>query len=46
MKTSKARTPDMGRAMRVAKKLQYGCTWINTRSMLVNTVARHGMVKV
>ena len=33
-------TQDVSRAMRVAKKLQYGCTWINTHFMLVRIVAR------
>ena len=34
---------DVGRAMRVAKQLQYGCTWINTHFMLVNEMPHGGM---
>ena len=30
-------------AMRVAKKLQYGCTWINTHFMLVNEMPHGGL---
>jgi aminobutyraldehyde dehydrogenase len=37
-------TKDVSRAMRVSKKLQYGCTWINTHFMLVNEMP-HGGVK-
>ncbi|MBX3636576.1 MAG: gamma-aminobutyraldehyde dehydrogenase [Rubrivivax sp.] len=37
-------TQDVGRAMQVARKLQYGCTWINTHFMLVNEMP-HGGVK-
>jgi len=36
-------TTDIGRAMRVAKKLQYGCTWINTHFMLANEMPHGGM---
>ena len=36
-------TQDVSRAMRVAKKLQYGCTWINTHFMLVNEMPHGGM---
>ncbi len=36
-------TQDLSRAMRVAKKLQYGCTWINTHFMLVNEMPHGGM---
>jgi aminobutyraldehyde dehydrogenase len=36
-------TQDISRAMRVAKKLQYGCTWINTHFMLVNEMPHGGM---
>jgi aminobutyraldehyde dehydrogenase len=37
-------TQDIGRAMKVSRKLQYGCTWINTHFMLVNEMP-HGGVK-
>ena len=36
-------TSDLGKAMRAAKKLQYGCTWINTHFMLVNEMPHGGM---
>jgi len=36
---------DVRKAMRVAKRLQYGCTWINTHFMLVNEMP-HGGVKM
>jgi aminobutyraldehyde dehydrogenase len=36
-------TKDVARAMRVAKKLQYGCTWINTHFMLVSEMPHGGM---
>jgi aminobutyraldehyde dehydrogenase len=36
-------TQDVGRAMQVARKLQYGCTWINTHFMLVNEMPHGGM---
>lgn len=37
-------TQDASRAMGVAKKLQYGCTWINTHFMRVDEL-RHGRLK-
>ncbi|UCE32776.1 MAG: gamma-aminobutyraldehyde dehydrogenase [Burkholderiales bacterium] len=36
-------TKDIGKALRVAKKLQYGCTWINTHFMLANEMPHGGM---
>jgi aminobutyraldehyde dehydrogenase len=36
-------TQDIGRAMKVARKLQYGCTWINTHFMLVNEMPHGGL---
>jgi aminobutyraldehyde dehydrogenase len=36
-------TQDVANAMRVAKKLQYGCTWINTHFMLVNEMPHGGL---
>ena len=34
---------DVGRAMRFARHLQYGCTWINTHFMLVNEMPHGGL---
>ena len=36
-------TQDLGRGLRVAKHLRYGCTWINTHFMLVNEMPHGGM---
>jgi aminobutyraldehyde dehydrogenase len=36
-------TSDVSKAMQVAKRLQYGCTWINTHFMLVNEMPHGGM---
>jgi aminobutyraldehyde dehydrogenase len=36
-------TGDVARAMRVASRLQYGCTWINTHFMLVSEMPHGGM---
>jgi aminobutyraldehyde dehydrogenase len=36
-------TRDIRKALRVAKKLQYGCTWINTHFMLVNEMPHGGL---
>jgi aminobutyraldehyde dehydrogenase len=34
---------DIRRAMRVAARLQYGCTWINTHFMLVSEMPHGGL---
>jgi aminobutyraldehyde dehydrogenase len=36
-------TKDVSRAMKVASRLQYGCTWINTHFMLVSEMPHGGM---
>jgi aminobutyraldehyde dehydrogenase len=35
-------TQDVGRAMNVASRLQYGCTWINTHFMLISEMPHGG----
>jgi aminobutyraldehyde dehydrogenase len=37
-------TQDVGKAMEVSARLQYGCTWVNTHFMLTNEMP-HGGVK-
>jgi len=36
-------TKDIGKAMKVAARLQYGCTWINTHFMLVSEMPHGGL---
>lgn len=36
-------TADSGRAARLAARLQYGCTWVNTHFMLTNEMPHGGM---
>ena len=36
-------TQDVGKAMQVASRLQYGCTWVNTHFMLVNEMPHGGL---
>ena len=35
-------TQDVGKAMNVASRLQYGCTWINTHFMLISEMPHGG----
>jgi len=36
-------TQDVGKALQVASRLQYGCTWINTHFMLVSEMPHGGL---
>jgi len=36
-------TADVGKALQVAARLQYGCTWVNTHFMLVSEMPHGGM---
>jgi aminobutyraldehyde dehydrogenase len=36
-------TKDVGLAMNIASRLQYGCTWVNTHFMLVSEMPHGGM---
>lgn len=36
-------TGDIGRALDISARLQYGCTWVNTHFMLVNEMPHGGL---
>ena len=36
-------TSDIGRALDISARMQYGCTWVNTHFMLVNEMPHGGM---